>query len=131
MTAMDTLDKDFVAIKAQCFRGVAKIDFKVLNFKHPLARKYHRGLSKKKVIVLKNVFKKTNYNQLTKKYFIKAIIDDDVLVDTLRVSSINKNTLYQKEDTIKIPYLPIAQVDCLDGLYCICTAEQVLDLNNQ
>ena len=58
--AMDTLDKDFAAIKAQYFRGVVKINLKALNFKYPLARKYYRGPSKKKVIVLKNVFKRTS-----------------------------------------------------------------------
>ena len=88
------LDKDFAAIKAQYFRGVAKIDLKVLNFKHYLARKYYYRLSKKKVTVLKNVFKRTSCDQLTKEHFIKVIIDNNTLVDALRVSSINKNTLY-------------------------------------
>jgi len=91
---IDTPGKDFAAIKAQCFRGVAKVDLKALNFKHPLARKYYHGLSKKKVIILKNVFKRTSYNRLTKEHFIKAIIDNNALVDTLRISSINKNTIY-------------------------------------
>jgi len=54
MTAIDTLGKDFAAIKAQCFRGFAKVNLKALNFEHPLARKYYRGPSKKKVTVLKN-----------------------------------------------------------------------------
>ena len=102
------LGKDFAAIKAQCFRGVIKINLKALNFKYSLARKYYRGPFKKKVIVLKNVFKKTSYNQLTKEHFIKAIIDNNALTHALRVFNINKNTLYQKEDTIKIPYLSIA-----------------------
>jgi hypothetical protein len=57
-TAIDILGKDFAVIKVQCFRGVIKVDLKVLNFEHPLARKYYCGLSKKKVIVLKNVFKR-------------------------------------------------------------------------
>jgi len=57
---MDTLDKDFAAIKAQCFRGVAKINLKALNFKYSLARKYYYRPSKKKVIVLKNIFKRTS-----------------------------------------------------------------------
>ena len=48
MTVIDTLNKDFVAIKAQYFRGVVKIDLKILNFKHPLVRKYYCRLSKKK-----------------------------------------------------------------------------------
>ena len=91
---MDTLDKDFVAIKAQYFRGVAKINLKALNFEHPLARKYYYRPSKKKVIVLKNIFKRTSYNRLTKEHFIKAIIDNNTLIDALRVSSIDKNTLY-------------------------------------
>ncbi|OCK88040.1 uncharacterized protein K441DRAFT_591112, partial [Cenococcum geophilum 1.58] len=87
-------DKDFAAIKAQCFRGVVKVNLKALNFKHPLARKYYCGPSKKKVIVLKKVFKRTSCDRLTKEYFIKAIVDDNTLIDALRVSSINKNTLY-------------------------------------
>ncbi|OCK93161.1 uncharacterized protein K441DRAFT_567194 [Cenococcum geophilum 1.58] len=91
---MNTLGKDFAAIKAQCFRGVAKIDLKALNFEHPLAYKYYRGLSKKKVIFLKNIFKKTSYNRLTEEHFIKAIIDNNTLIDAFRVSNINKNTLY-------------------------------------
>lgn len=128
---MDTLDKDFAAIKAQCFRGVAKVDLKALNFEHPLARKYHRGPSKKKVTVLKKVFKRTSCDRLTEEHFIKAIVDDDALADALRVSSIDENTLRQKEDTTKIPYLPIAQVDCLDGLHRIRAAEQILDPNDQ
>jgi hypothetical protein len=92
--AMDTLDKDFAAIKAQYFRGVAKINLRALNFEHPLARKYYYRPSKKKVTVLKNIFKKTSYDQLTKEHFIKAIIDDNTLADTLRVSSTDENTLY-------------------------------------
>ena len=91
---MDTLDKDFAAIKAQYFRGVVKVNLKALNFEYPLARKYYRRPSKKKIIVLKNIFKRTSYNRLTKEYFIKAIIDNNILADTLRVSSINKNILY-------------------------------------
>jgi len=91
---MDTLDKDFAAIKAQYFRGVAKVNLKALNFKHPLARKYYCRPSKKKVIVLKKVFKRTSCDQLTKEHFIKAIIDNNALINALRVSSINKNTLY-------------------------------------
>jgi len=91
---MDTLDKDFAAIKAQCFRGVVKIDLKALNFKYSLARKYYYRLSKKKVIVLKNIFKRTSYDRLTEEHFIKAIVDNNTLIDTLRVSSINKNILY-------------------------------------
>ena len=59
---MDTLGKDFAAIKAQCFRGVIKVNLKALNFKHPLVYKYHYRPSKKKVTVLKNVFKKTSCN---------------------------------------------------------------------
>ena len=59
---IDMLGKDFTAIKAQCFRGVAKVDLKALNFKHPLARKYYYRPSKKKVTVLKNIFKKTSYD---------------------------------------------------------------------
>jgi len=92
--AIDTLDKDFIAIKAQCFRGVIKVDLKALNFEHPLARKYYRGPSKKKVIVLKKVFKRTSCDRLTKEHFIKAIVDNNALVDALRVFSINENTLY-------------------------------------
>jgi hypothetical protein len=130
VTAIDILGKDFTVIKAQCFRGVVKVDLKVLNFKHPLAHKYYYRLFKKKVTVLKNVFKRTSYDQLTKKHFIKAIVDNNTLTDTLRVSNINKNTLYQKEDTIKIPYFPITQVDCLDGLHRIYTTKQVLNPNN-
>ncbi|OCK87166.1 uncharacterized protein K441DRAFT_595380, partial [Cenococcum geophilum 1.58] len=80
--------------KAQCFRGVVKINLKALNFEHSLARKYYCRPFKKKVIVLKNVFKKTSYNRLTKEHFIKAIVDNNVLTDALRVFSINKNTLY-------------------------------------
>jgi len=91
---IDTLDKDFTAIKAQCFRGVVKVDLKALNFKYSLARKYHCRPSKKKVIVLKKVFKRTSCDRLTKEHFIKAIIDNDALVDALKVSSINKNILY-------------------------------------
>ena len=87
------LDKDFAAIKAQCFRGVTKINLKALNFKHPLACKYYYRPSKKKVIVLKNIFKRTSCNRLTEEHFIKAIVDDDTLVDALRVSSIDKNIL--------------------------------------
>ncbi|XTI92309.1 hypothetical protein V2W45_1201431, partial [Cenococcum geophilum] len=89
------------------FKGVAKVNLKALNFEHPLARKYYCRPSKKKVTVLKKVFKRTSCDRLTKEHFIKAIIDNNTLADTLRVSSINKNTLYQKEDTTKIPYLPI------------------------
>ncbi|XTI87034.1 hypothetical protein V2W45_1236413 [Cenococcum geophilum] len=92
--AINTLDKDFAAIKAQYFRGVTKINLRALNFGHPLARKYYYRPSKKKVIVLKNIFKRTSCNRLTKKHFIKAIVDNNVLADTLKVSSINKNTLY-------------------------------------
>ncbi|XTI85057.1 hypothetical protein V2W45_1190209, partial [Cenococcum geophilum] len=73
------------------FRGVAKINLRALNFGHPLARKYYCRPSKKKVIVLKNIFKRTSYNRLTKEHFIKAIIDNNALVDALRVSSIDKN----------------------------------------
>ncbi|XTI85589.1 hypothetical protein V2W45_1196816, partial [Cenococcum geophilum] len=73
------------------FRGVAKINLRALNFGHPLARKYHYRPSKKKVTVLKNIFKKTSYNRLTKEHFIKAIMDNNILVNALRVSSINKN----------------------------------------
>ena len=62
VTAINILGKDFAAIKVQCFRGVAKINFKVLNFKHLLARKYYYRLFKKKVIVLKNIFKRINCN---------------------------------------------------------------------
>ena len=131
MTAIDTLGKDIAAIKAQYFRGVTKVNFKALNFKYPLAHKYHRGPSKKKVIVLKNVFKKTSYDRLTKKHFIKAIIDNNILADTLRVFNINKNTLYQKKNTTKIPYLPITQINYLNGLHYIHTTKQVLDPNNQ
>jgi len=46
---IDTLDKDFIAIKAQYFRGVVKINLRALNFEHPLARKYHRKPFKKKL----------------------------------------------------------------------------------
>ena len=92
--AIDMLDKDFAAIKAQYFRGVAKINLKALNFEHYLARKYYCRPFKKKVIVLKNVFKRTSCDQLTKEHFIKAIIDNNILIDALRVSSINKNILY-------------------------------------
>jgi hypothetical protein len=60
MTAIDTLGKDFAAIKAQYFRGVAKVNLKALNFEYPLVYKYYYRPSKKKVIVLKNVFKKTS-----------------------------------------------------------------------
>jgi len=92
--AIDILDKDFAAIKAQYFKGVVKINLRALNFRYPLARKYYYRPSKKKVIVLKNIFKRTSYNRLTKKHFIKAIIDNNALADALRVSSINKNILY-------------------------------------
>jgi len=85
--AIDMLDKDFAAIKAQYFRGVVKINLKALNFGHPLARKYYHRPSKKKVIVLKNIFKRTSCDRLTKEYFIKAIMDNNVLIDALRVSS--------------------------------------------
>ena len=93
MTAIDILGKDFTAIKVQCFRGVAKVDFKTLNFKYPLVCKYYCRLFKKKVIVLKNVFKKTSCDWLTEEHFIKAIVDNNILVDALRVSSIDKNIL--------------------------------------
>ena len=39
--AIDILDKDFAAIKAQYFRGVIKINLRALNFEYPLARKYY------------------------------------------------------------------------------------------
>jgi hypothetical protein len=92
--AINTLGKDFAAIKAQCFRGVAKVNLKALNFEHPLARKYYYRSSKKKVIVLKNIFKRTSCDRLTEEHFIKAIIDNNILADALRVSSIDKNILY-------------------------------------
>jgi hypothetical protein len=59
---IDILSKDFAVIKAQYFKGVVKVDLKALNFEHPLAYKYYCGLSKKKVIILKNVFKRISYN---------------------------------------------------------------------
>ena len=60
--AINILGKDFAAIKVQCFKGVIKVDLKIFNFEYFLVRKYHRKLFKKKVIVLKNIFKKTSYN---------------------------------------------------------------------
>ena len=90
---MDTLGKDFAAIKVQCFRGVVKVNLKALNFEHLLACKYYCRPSKKKVTVLKNVFKKTSCDRLTEEHFIKAIIDNNILADALRVSSTDKNTL--------------------------------------
>ena len=92
--------------------------------------KYYYRPFKKKVIVLKIIFKRTSCDQLTKEYFIKAIINNNTLADTLRVFSINKNILHQKEDTTKIPCLPITQINYLNRLHRIYTAKQVLNLNN-
>ena len=58
-----------------------------------MARKYYCRLFKKKVTVLKNIFKRISCNRLTKEYFIKAIIDDDILVNAFRVSNIDENIL--------------------------------------
>jgi hypothetical protein len=63
--------------------------------------------------------------------FIKAIVDDNILIEALRAPSLEVNIFYYRLKGIgEISRLILSQVDYLDSLYCTSTAKLHLDQND-
>jgi hypothetical protein len=124
---MDTTEDELAAIKAQHFKGVAKIDLKALDFTHPLVQdRYSESpeMQAQDILRLKTIFDTEKCKRSDEGNFIDAIVDGEQLAEALHSARLTETSFRQ---ALSVPQLKLSRVKCLNGLHRTRAAEQHLD----
>lgn len=122
--------EELAALKADSYRGIARIPLDCLNFDNNTTRKKHRALSPRNVSRIRGIFTRVGCHRLDAANFINGVVTESDLENALYSTQANAQQLLSFREGDKLPLLKL-RVECLSGLHRAEAGKHFLSDNDQ